>query len=176
MKHPGWRRVAIALVVPLSALGAQRGTCRLCLPEDTVPRVHVLPAIGVRVGAPQKTSFAIGLLVAEDWQSNGHDHSRNVALFAEPGLTAGRGSLAYIHHGFGHFGSGYGGAATVLRTWNDPWWTKPNVTYAGGELILWPIVFIGPRVGVFRSVGTPSAGAGAGARRWLVTFDVGFGL
>lgn len=171
MRNVWSRLAALALIIPLASLSAQR--CRGCVAEDTVPRVHVLPALGVRVGAPQKASFAIGLLVGEDWQSNGRDHSRNVGVFAEPGVSGGRGSLAYIHHGFGSFGSGYAVAASVLRTWNDPWWSKPNVTYVGGDLILWPIVFIGPRVGVFRSVGTTGSGL---AKRWLVTFDFGFGL
>jgi hypothetical protein len=162
--------VAAAIAAPVASATAQR--CRGCIAEDTLPRLHVAPAAGVRVGAPQKASFAIGVTVGEDWQSHGVDHSRNAALFLEPGIAAGRASLAYIHHGFGHFGSGYGVAATVLRTWDDPLWTRQNTTYAGGELILWPIVFVGPRIGLFRSVGTPSAGA----RRWMVALDLGFGV
>lgn len=161
---------AAAIATPVAAATAQ--LCRGCIAEDTVPRLHVAPAAGVRAGAPQKASFAIGMTIGEDWQSHGVDHSRNVAVFVEPGIAAGRASVAYIHHGFGHFGSGYGVAATTLRTWNDPLWTRENTTYAGGELILWPIVFAGPRIGLFRSVGTPSAGA----RRWMVALDLGFGV
>jgi hypothetical protein len=175
VRHHDSRMVVAALVIAAAiaapaAATAQR--CRGCVAEDTLPRLHVAPAAGVRVGAPQKASFAIGVTVGEDWQSHGVDHSRNAALFLEPGIAAGRASLAYIHHGFGHFGSGYGVAATVLRTWDDPLWTRQNTTYAGGELILWPIVFVGPRIGLFRSVGTPSAGA----RRWMVALDLGFGV
>ena len=163
--------LAVLLLAPMAVLHAQG--CRGCVAEDTVPRLHVLPALGVRVGAPQKASFAIGLLVGEEWQSHDRDHSRNVALFAEPGIAGGRASVAYIHHGFGSFGSGYGVAATALRTWNDPWLTRPKLTYLGGEVIVWPIVFVGPRLGLFHTVGTSNI---SGARRWLVTFDFGFGL
>jgi hypothetical protein len=139
--------------------------------EDTVPRTHVVPALGLRVGTPQKVSAAVGVLLGEEWQKNGRDHSRNVALFAEPGLGAGRASLAYVDHGYGSFGSGYGIAATVLRTWKEPWQLHPNVSYVGAEAILWPIVLTGPRIGVFRRVsGAPDA------KRWFVSIDFGFGL
>src|SRR5262245_34858434 len=152
----------LALLVP-TALFAQRG-------EDTIPRTHILPALGAHFGTPQKASFALGVVLGEDWQEHGRDHTRNVALFAEPGLGAGRASLAYVDHGYGTFGSGFGIAATVLRTWKDPWTVKPNRTYVGGDLILWPIVFIGPRLGVFRQVGTESS-----ADRWFVSIDFGIG-
>jgi hypothetical protein len=110
-------------------------------------------------------------VVGEDWQQNGHDHSRNVALFAEPGLSAGRASVAYVSHGFGSFGSGYGIIATALRTWRDPWVAKDNATYVGGEVLIWPIVFVGPRMGVFRrTTGNTSNG------RWFVSLDLGIGL
>jgi hypothetical protein len=163
--------LAIALLVPLAAARAQQ--CRGCVAEDTLPHTHIVPGLGLRVGAPQKASVALGVVLGEDWQTNGHDHSRNVGLFAEPGLAAGRASLAYIDHGYGSFGSGFGIAASVMRTWRDPWWAKQNVTYAGGDIILWPIVFVGPRIGVFRAVGASGSGL---AKQWLVTFDFGFGL
>jgi hypothetical protein len=153
-----------AVVAAPAALHAQRG-------EDTIPRGHVVPAFGVRFGGPQKASAALGVLLGEDWQKNGRDHSRNVALFVEPGLGAGRLSLAYVDHGYGGFGSGFAIAATVLRTWKDPWTVKPNLTYAGGEVILWPILFVGPRIGVLHGVsGTMSE------KRWLFSFDIGIGL
>ena len=170
-----WKTLAVAALlapfVPLAPLQAQR--CRNCVAEDTLPRAYVSPGYGLRVGAPQKASVALGVLLGEEWQSDGHDHSRNIALFAEPGLAAGRASLAYIDHGYGSFGSGFGVAATVMRTWSDPWWAKQNITYAGGEVILWPIVLLGPRIGVFRAMGASGAGL---AKRWLVTVDFGFGL
>ena len=138
--------------------------------EDTIPRSHIVPAFGIRAGTPQKASVALGVLLGEDWQQNGREHSRNVALFVEPGLAGGRASLAYVEHGYGAFGSGYAVAATVLRTWKEPWTVKPNLTYVGGEVILWPIVFIGPRIGLLRAINTTTD------KRWLVTFDFGIGL
>jgi hypothetical protein len=138
--------------------------------EDTLPRAHIVPAFGIRVGEPQKASVALGVVLGEDWQKNGREHSRNVALFAEPGIAGGRASVAYVDHGYGTFGSGYAIAATVLRTWDDPWAAKQNLTYVGGEVILWPIVFIGPRVGLLHAINTSAD------KRWLVTFDFGIGL
>jgi hypothetical protein len=153
-----------------TSLGAQ--ACRDCASDDTVHQTHVTPAFGLRVGAPQKASIALGAVVGETWQTKHHDHSRNVALFVEPGLAAGRVSAAYIDKGYGNFGSGFAIAATALRTWDDPWWGRQNTTYAGGEITLWPIVFVGPRIGLFRALDAPANFA----KRWMITFDFGFGL
>lgn len=160
--------VAAALAIPAAAR-AQR--CRGCQGEDTVARMHIWPAVGIHAGIPQKASAALGVLVGADWQRNGRDHSRNVALFAEPGLAAGRASLAYVEGGYGHFGSGFGVAATLLRTWKDPLTAKPNMSYVGGEVLLWPIVFIGPRVGLFHTVSGTETN-----KRWFVSLDLGIGL
>src|SRR5262249_51136534 len=138
----GSRRI-IATIVVIAAMSA-RGLAAQAAKEDTLPRTHVLPALGLRVGTPQKASAALGVVVGQDWQKGGRDHSRNIALFAEPGVSGGRASVAYVSHGFGTFGSGLGVAASVLRTWNDPWTVKENQSYAGGEIILWPVVFVGP--------------------------------
>jgi len=162
--------LAALLLMPLSGVWAQQ--CRGCAGEDTTHRMHVLPGAGLRFGAPQKASVALGVVVGEDWQANGHDHSRNVGLLIEPGLSAGRASVAYISHGFGSFGSGVAIAASALRTWDDPWWSRENTTYVGGELTVWPIVFIGPRIGLFRAVNSPASLT----KRWMVTLDFGFGL
>ena len=155
----------------LSAAAAHAQACRGCSPEDTMPRTHVLPALGIHVGTPQKVSAALGVVVGEEWQRNGRDHSRNVALFAEPGLSAGRASIAYVDHGYGSFGSGYGIAATILRTWKDPWTVKDNMTYIGGEVLLWPVVFAGPRVGLFHQIAGNETN-----KKWFVSIDFGFGL
>src|SRR4051812_19511420 len=86
------------LVVAASSAEAQRTA------DDTLPRTHILPGFGLHVGTPQKASVALGVVLGEDWQEHGQDRSRNVALFAEPGLGAGRASLAYVDHGYGSFG------------------------------------------------------------------------
>jgi hypothetical protein len=153
------------LVVAASPATAQRAR------EDTIPRTHFLPGVGLRAGTPQKVSAAIGIVIGEDWQTNGRDHSRNVAVFAEPGFGAGRASVAYLDHGYGSFGSGFGVAATVLRTWKNPWQLEANQTYAGGEVILWPIIFVGPRIGLLKRVAGPVT-----SKNWFITLDFGFGL
>jgi len=170
-----WKAAGFAIAVGGAAslgmtatLGAQR--CRGCA-EDTTAHLHIAPALGLRFGEPQKASFAAGLLVGVDWQKDGRDHSRNATVFVEPGLSAGRASIAYVDHGYGSFGSGYGIAATLLRAWEDPWVAKQNSTYVGGEFILWPIVFVGPRVGLFRSI---SGEAKPG--KWFFSIDFGIGL
>lgn len=171
-----WKAAVFAIAVGGAAsfgtaatLGAQR--CRGCTPTDSSTHLHVAPALGLRVGAPQKASAAVGLLVGVDWQTNQRDHSRNGTIFIEPGLSAGRASIAYVDHGYGSFGSGFGVAATALRTWEDPWGAKENATYVGGEVILWPIVFVGPRLGLFRSVR-----GDVGSKKWFFSFDFGIGL
>ena len=161
--------LAIVCTLPSASLLAQQ-RCPGCVTgEDTVPRLRILPALGVHAGVPQRVSAALGIVFGQTWQKNGRDHSRNLALFAEPGWSAGRATLAYVDHG--SFGSGFGIGASVLRTWKEPWMTKPNVTYAGGDILLWPIVFIGPRVGVFRRVSCDAT-----AKKWFVSLDLGIGL
>jgi hypothetical protein len=155
----------LCAVVPMSALLAQQAD------QDTTPRSHFLPALGLHFGTPQKASAALGVVYGKDWQQDGRDRSRNMALFVEPGVSGGRASVAYLRHGYGSFGSGFGIAGSVLRTWNDPWTVSDNMTFVGAELIAWPIVFVGPRIGIFHVVsGRPTP------NRWLVTFDFGLGL
>lgn len=131
----------------------------------------MLPALGVQIGTPQRASAALGIVLGEDFLRDGRDHSRNVALFAEPGFGAGRASLAYVSHGYGSFGSGFGVAATALRTWNEPWQLDPNQTYVGGEVLIWPILFVGPRIGLLRNVSSVET-----SRHWFWSFSFGVGL
>jgi hypothetical protein len=127
------------------------------------------PAVGLRFGTPQRASVALGVVTREEWKTGGHRSLPEVALYVEPGWSAGRASLGLIK-GAGNLGSGYGIAGTVLRTWNDPWGLHDHQTYVGGEAWAWPLFFVGPRIGVFRSV-RGSARAGC-----FITGDFGFGL
>lgn len=156
---------ALWVTVPTAPLLAQQTGL------DTVSHVHLLPALGLRVGIPQKASAALGVIYGKDWQQDGRDRSRNMALFVEPGVSGGRASVAYLRHGYASFGSGFAIAGSVLRTWNDPWTVSDNMTFVGAEVIAWPIVFVGPRIGVFHIVsGRPTP------NRWLLTIDFGLGL
>jgi hypothetical protein len=165
----GWAAM-FALSVAFVASHAQAQRCRDCVPEDTTRHVAFHPALGLRIGEPQQASVAVGVLAGSRWQSRGREHARDAALFVEPGLSGGRVSLGYGAYGRG-LGSGGAIAATVLRTWRNPWGVKPNVTYAGGELFVWPLMFIGPRVGVFHSISPGNA-----ANRWLFSVDLGVGF
>ena len=164
----GW--VALCALSAVATQHAHAQRCRDCVPEDTARHASMHPALGLRIGEPQQASVAIGLLAGSRWQAHGRDHARDVALFVEPGLSAGRASLGYAAYGRG-LGSGGSITATALRTWRNPWGVKPNVTYVGGELFVWPLMFIGPRVGVFHSIAPGNA-----ANRWLVSFDLGVGF
>jgi hypothetical protein len=167
----GSRRGIALLLALLAPVLVHAQACPGCAAEDTTAHGHVWPALGIHLGAPQKASAALGVVIGETWRRAGHEHARNVALFAEPGLASGRASLAYVDHGFGSFGSGFGVAATFLRTWSDPWIARENTSYIGADLIVWPIVFTGPRIGIFHSVnGSP------GSRKWFVGIDLGVGL
>jgi hypothetical protein len=105
-----------SLVIPRCLRAQQCIGCE----EDTVPRrTLILPALGARFGVPEKVSGAIGLVAGYEWRSNGHLHTRDFALFVEPGVGASRASLVYM--AASNFGSGLGIGATVLRTMDDTW-------------------------------------------------------
>ena len=127
---------------------------------------HMLPALGLRAGIPQKLSAAVGIVTGRNYSEKGH--TEDLAVYVEPGLASGRVSVGYIS-GFGNMGSGFGLAATGMRTWKDPLNLTTNATYVGGELWVWPVFFSGPRIGVFRKITGVSHG-------WFFTADFGFGL
>ena len=149
----------------LPAAARAQDRCPSCT-DSVSGKWHMLPALGLRAGIPQKASAAIGLVAGKNYQEKGH--TEDLALYVEPGLSAGRASFAYIS-GFGNMGSGFGIAGTALRTWKDPLNLPTNATYVGGEIWLWPLFFSGPRVGVFRRITGSSPG-------WFLTADFGFGL
>lgn len=167
------RVTAVAFTLLIAGrLGAQE--CRQCgFPggaDSSHTRVRILPAVGIRAGTPQKASIAVGVVSRAEWQVNGRDYSRNLMAFVEPGLTAARGSVGYVQ-GIGSLGSGFGIAATVMRTWNEPWTLPSNGTFVGGELLVLPIFLVGPRAGLFKQVS-----GGSDMKRWYFTIDFGFGV
>jgi len=163
--------LALATIIFSTIAGrANAQRCRGCMSEDTIVRTHFAPGFGVHFGSPQKASAAMGVVLGQSWQRNGADHSRLFALYAEPGVSAGRASLAFLDYGYGSFGSGVGIAATAMHTWNDPWTAKENMKDGGGEILLWPIVFVGPRIGMFRTIN------GTATKPWFMSLDFGIGL
>jgi hypothetical protein len=161
------RRFALGIgaLIALAASAGAQNRCSSCL-DSVSGEWHVLPALGIRAGIPQKVSGAVGIVAGKNYRERGH--TEDMAVYVEPGLAAGRASLAYIN-GFGNMGSGFGIAATALRTWKDPINLKTNETYVGAELWVWPMFFSGPRVGLFRKVT-------GGTRGWYIAADFGFGL
>ena len=111
--------MAATLLIPRWAWGQQCVGCEAA--ADSAERhTLILPALGLRFGVPEKLSGAIGLVAGFDWRtSNGHLHTRDFALFAEPGVGASRASLVYMDAR--NFGSGLGVGVTVLRTMDDTW-------------------------------------------------------
>jgi hypothetical protein len=149
----------------LASTARAQNRCPSCV-DSVSGEWHVLPALGIRAGIPQKVSGAVGIVAGKNYRERGH--TEDVAVYIEPGLGAGRASLAYMN-GFGNMGSGFGVAATALRTWRDPLNLKTNETFVGGEVWAWPMFFSGPRVGLFRKITGTSRG-------WYLTADFGFGL
>jgi hypothetical protein len=159
-----WMVGVAAATLFASHAGAQ-SVCASCI-DSVTGQWHMLPAIGIRAGTPQKVSAALGVVAGKNYRESGH--TEDATLYVEPGISAGRATLGYVS-GFGNMGAGFGIGATALRTWKTPWMLRTNTTYAGGEAWLWPIFFVGPRVGVFREM--------TGTRHgWYVTADFGFGL
>ena len=161
------RTLFVGFVAMFAVAGSARAQerCPSCV-DSVAGKWHMLPALGLRGGIPQKLSAAIGIVAGKNYRDNGH--TEDLAVYVEPGLAAGRATIGY-HSGFGNMGSGFGLGATALRTWKDPLNLKTNETFFGGELWIWPAFFSGPRVGVFRQM--------TGTRHgWFLTADFGFGL
>jgi hypothetical protein len=153
------------VVAALPATSRAQNHCPSCM-DSVSGQWHMLPALGLRAGIPQKVSAAVGIVAGKNYREKGH--TEDVAVYVEPGLSAGRASIGYIS-GYGNMGSGFGLAGTAMRTWKDPINLSTNATYVGGELWAWPMFFSGPRVGVFRRVN-------GGPKGWFFTADFGFGL
>jgi hypothetical protein len=155
----------VLVLAALPAVARAQDRCPSCM-DSVSGRWHMLPALGLRAGIPQKLSAALGIVTGRNYREKGH--SDDIALYVEPGLSAGRASLGYMS-GFGNMGTGFGIAGTAMRTWKDPINLATNATYVGGELWVWPLFFSGPRIGAFRKITGVTRG-------WYFTADFGFGL
>lgn len=156
--------LGFAAVLGLAATAAAQERCSSCV-DSVTGRWHMVPALGLRAGTPQKLSTTVGIVSGKNYRERGH--TQDIAAYVEPGLSAGRATIGYLSRG--NMGAGYGFGATAMRTWKTPWTLRTNQTYFGGEAWLWPIFFSGPRVGVFREMTGTKHG-------WFVTADFGFGL
>jgi hypothetical protein len=124
--------------------------------------VHAGSAGGIHVGSPAVVSVGIGLY-REISQAGDAGRAQAVFTLLEPGVKAGRFSVGF-GDAYGNLGTGWTVRTTALRVWHG---TIGN--YVGGE-VSGMVLGLGPRVGVFRRIGT---GDGSSTR---VTFDFGFGL
>jgi hypothetical protein len=159
--------IETTVVIALLAMTGARIAAGQMRSGDSLPQWHVHPGLGLRAGAPQGVSLALGGVFGAQWRSGtSHPRSPEFTAFVEPGWNAGRASLGVIS--FGRLGSGVGVSATVLRTWRDAWWLPENQTYVGGEVWAWPLFFVGPRIGAFHAL--------HGRGGLFITADFGFGL
>jgi hypothetical protein len=154
---------ALTIAATSASLGAQSAGSPAA--DSSAPHLHLFPVAGWSVGSPQKASLAVGFGV----ESQAHDRLHGPMIAVEPGLSAGRLSLGYVSL-LNNLGSGFGVAAAALRTWDSPWTLSQNQTYVGGEALVWPLFFVGPRVGLFRQV------TGTGTRGWFFTADLSLGF
>jgi len=159
-----WVLVFAAGIGFAASAGAQGG-CPSCV-DSITGEWHMLPALGLRAGIPQKLSAAFGIVGGKNYRERGR--TEDATVYVEPGISAGRATVGYLS-GFGNMGAGFGLGATALRTWKTPWTLRTNSTYVGGEAWLWPIFFSGPRIGLFREITGTKHG-------WFFTADFGFGL
>lgn len=157
--------LGIATSFLFAATASAQERCPSCV-DSVTGEWHMLPALGLRGGIPQKVSAAVGIVAGKNYRDNGH--TEDLAIYVEPGLAAGRATIGYLSS-FGNMGSGFGIGATALRTWKDPLNLRTNETFIGGEAWVWPIFFTGPRVGLFRQITGKRPG-------WFFTADFGFGL
>jgi hypothetical protein len=103
---------------------------------------HLVP--GVHIGSPALVSalLAVGRCIGCT-----NFVVRHVFVSVEPGMNAGRMSLGYASAKSVQMPVGFTARATFLRRWRDV-----GVNYAGVE-VSGHLIFIGPRVGLFREIG-----------------------
>ncbi len=90
----------------------------------------VSPVVGLYVSTPQKVSASVGLLVGRQTSDHIFRVVEGWLVEAEPGLGGLRGTIgygAYVRPAF----LGYSFGISYLRTWGDPWWTKPRRSFLG---------------------------------------------
>jgi len=120
--------------------------------QDSVPRAHdYRPVLGLRVGAPLRAAFNLGL--ARGRYNQGAFVGTGVVL--EAGSGGGQVSLARTA------GSAFGSEriqVSLLRTWGDPQGVAPRQTFVGVEARL--MVGIGVGLGYFRRISGAMRGDG----------------
>ena len=131
---------------------------------------RVFPFLGARFGVPQRLSFTAGMGFSLFQDADPLQASHELLLSVAPGLGAERASVTYVYS-TGRFGGGIAGGLSVLRTVHDPWQAPGNATYLGADLAVLPFIALGPRIGVFRRVSTPTSD-----HPWLLALDFGFGF
>lgn len=162
----GTLALALALGIPEPAVAQDSGGTGAV--ESTNARVF--PFLGIRAGVPQRLSFTAGVGMNLDQSPDPLQPSRELLVSVAPGLGAERASVTYVYS-TGRFGGGIAGGFSVLRTVHDPWQAPGNATYVGADLALLPFIAVGPRVGIYRRVSTPT-----GNHAWLLALDFGFGF
>jgi hypothetical protein len=158
--------ILLALATPIAA--AAQTPIETGAVESTNARVF--PFLGMRFGVPQRLSFTAGMGFSLVRRTDPTLASHELLISVAPGLGAERASATYVYS-TGRFGGGIAGGLSVLRTVHDPWQAPGNATYVGADLAVLPFIALGPRVGVFRRVSTPTED-----HAWLLAVDFGFGF
>ncbi|MBN1433896.1 hypothetical protein JW921_03995 [Candidatus Fermentibacterales bacterium] len=134
-------------------------------------RNGIMPTISASFCTPQKGSLAIGM-TSVGWLS--FFGTKTGWVFSlEPGISGGAVNLG-IASGLNLFFvplARFDAVATLLHTWNDPWFELENgQTYLGIRGIMW-VPLVNASLGVLRHIG-----GGDRDHDWVVTAGVGVGI
>ncbi|HEY6218669.1 MAG TPA: hypothetical protein VIV65_01345, partial [Gemmatimonadaceae bacterium] len=65
------RMLAVASIVLCSANAGAQNACPSCT-DSVTGQWHMLPALGLRAGSPQKVSAALGIVTGRNYAERGH--------------------------------------------------------------------------------------------------------